>query len=152
MNLEYDEDASEIACVLKAGELSTFSWPRRFYYFLPALSLAEKEYWRKYIDRRVTVERFIQSLRPLPDVERFSLIYGAAEDALRELRQDYDSFIDSVYMCGQLLQDWDAELWTDEDMEQEFGAESSDERTIARYQLKEMQEVYENQADAFLRI
>lgn len=113
MTLDLDYAQQKVQCILKAGELSTFILPRRFAALIPALSIVEKEYFKKGRDKKEVISQFIDYLQENCHIEE--------EDEnlenlilLRKLRRSKTSLL-YVYMAGQNLQDWNIDLLTEED-------------------------------------
>lgn len=123
MNFAYNPITEKIQCVFKAGELSTFTIPRRYHWFIPALALIEKEYYTKD-DRCTILSEFIEQLSL--DASQASNGYTADENeqkAFSELKANGNQFIDRIYRCGQTINDWNINLltmddWMDRDSDQ----------------------------------
>lgn len=115
MNFAYNPVSKKIQCMFKAGELSTFTVPRRYHWFIPALALIEKEYYAKD-DRRAILSEFIEQLSL--EVSQTSNGYTADENeqkAFSELKANGNQFIDRIYRCGQIINDWNINLLTMDD-------------------------------------
>lgn len=113
MNLDLAPSGGTLQCILKAGELSTFVLPRRFSIFVPALSIVEREYAKVGSNRRTVVNCFIDYLQDhcyqqdgVDSPEDLSL--------LAKLRRSKVSLL-YMYVAGQRFQDWDVNLFTEED-------------------------------------
>lgn len=116
MNFSYNQDSEKIECTLKAGELSTFVIPRRFQWFMPALSLIEREF---YGDREVPVDilkQFIDQLFLEPEAKNVGHSIDHVEQAaFMCLKKFGGEFINRIYQCGQTLNGWNANLMTLDD-------------------------------------
>lgn len=121
MNFEVAPASGNVYSSLKAGELATFSIPRRLHLFIPALALVEQDSWRLDMEPEDAVSQFVQSL-PEPAEG------GAQEEkelaALMFLKSQGDDFINLLYECGQTLAGWDIDLVTTGDWLEEQGNES----------------------------
>lgn len=131
---------------LKAGELATFSIPRRLHLMVPALALVERDCWRLNLDERSSVKSFLSAL---PDTAR----PGAADDRRREqdalsfLKSSGEEFVDLLYDCGQTFSGWEIDLVTSDDWMTEGGDRSYLAFII---QQDEGQRFYLNIAQRFL--
>lgn len=115
MNFVYNPVSKEVRCMFKAGELSTYTVPRRYHWFIPALVLIEKEYYDQG-ERCAALNEFIDQLSL--DEDQTEPGNGADEDekkALAELKGNGRRFIDRIYRCGQKLSDWDINLVSADD-------------------------------------
>ncbi len=112
MNLEVDSE-NRIQCILKAGELSTFVLPRRFFVFIPALSIVERGYLRKGFSAETGISKFIDYLQNHCYQEE----QGDNQENIELLRKLWRSKAAILYMynAGQKFQDWDVNLLTTED-------------------------------------
>lgn len=115
MNFEYDVTNEKIKCTLKAGELSTFVLPRRFHWFIPALSYVERQRFGLSCEANKLLKEFIEYLfasnvRPETEAER---------DALTMLKERGATFVDTLYQCGQRVRNWDMNLLTDGDWKEQ---------------------------------
>lgn len=113
MNLEWVEPLNRVFCVLKAGELSTFSVPRRLITFIPALSMVERAYQNS--DNRTikrVMARFIEYLRNRSSLDGFE--EKADREELDRLDQAKASLL-YTYDVGKNIRDWDVDLLTAED-------------------------------------
>lgn len=149
MNMALSDDERFVCCALKAGELSTYVMPRRFYLFLPALARVERNHWKLGLTSSEAVKRFIQTLH----ADEGLLEYGTLE----ELKRIGSDFVDQLYRCGQSLQDWDIELLTAEERGSfAAGADGDEPFSIKRY-LEAVtyetgrQDAYLKQASDFIR-
>lgn len=108
MNFEYDATEEKIKCTLKAGELSTFVLPRRFHWFIPALSYVERERFGLSYEANKLLKEFIEylltsTLKPETKAEH---------DALVMLKKFGATFVDALYQSGQRVRNWDMNLLT----------------------------------------
>ena len=115
MNFEYDVTNEKIKCTLKAGELSTFVLPRRFHWFIPALSYVERQRYGLSREANKLLKEFIEYLsasnvKPETEVER---------DALAMLKERGATFVDALYQSGQRVRNWDMNLLTDGDWKEQ---------------------------------
>lgn len=121
MNFEVDPVSANVYSSLKAGELATFSIPRRLHLFIPALALVEQDSWWLDMEPEDAVWQFIQSLPepagggPLEEKERAALAF---------LKSQGSEFINLLYGCGQTLAGWDIDLVTTDDWLEEERDES----------------------------
>ena len=123
MNIECAERSggSVVGSILKAGELATFSLPRRLHLVIPALALVERDCWRLNLDSQSAVARFIQSL---PDTARPGpkAVQKKEQAVLSFLKSQGGSFVELLYDCGQTLNGWDIDLITSDDWAEEGGS------------------------------
>ena len=134
-NVVEDEEGEYYnVCDLKAGELSSYLWPRRFCLFVPALALVEREFWRYSIDKPTTIKSFIKTLTPKTEFEK---------DVLKKLKYVADQWIDDIYAAGQSFNDWDATLRNSDNCYDQLNTETND--------VYELQEYYKLKAQNFLR-
>lgn len=142
-----ESDNNDLQIQLKAGELATFSTPRYFHIFIPALAIVEREHWRLDLDGQTAVEEFVKSL---PDtVEVQGELTGALmreQHSLQKLKKDGRTFIERLYSCGHSLNSWDFELVTADDWRDE---DSGSYLSFVRYQTAR-QDVYIEKARRFL--
>ena len=118
LNLEMRNGTPVIYTSLKAGELATFSIPRRLHLFIPAMALAERDSWRIEAEAQDAVKRFIRFL--LNEVENTrgtdpSPIQEDEQKALLFLESWGSQFVDTLYQCGQTVNGWDFDLITADD-------------------------------------
>lgn len=113
MNMELNSDQQAVQCTLKAGELSTFVLPRRFSVLVPALSIVERECFKKASGKKAVVSQFIDYLQEhcyqengIDSKEDVELLYKLSRSK---------SFLLYMYAAGQNFQDWDVNLLTNED-------------------------------------
>lgn len=138
--------AYQVRSILKAGELATFSIPRRLNMLIPALALVERDCWRLDLEERQAVKSFIFAL---PDTAR----PGAKEDRRREeaalsfLKSSGAEFTDLLYDCGQTFGGWEIDLVTSDDWLEEGGVRSY---LAFVNQQDEAQQFYLNTARQFL--
>lgn len=111
-------DGGTVQCFLKAGELATFSIPRRLYLFIPALALVERDCWRVNMDPPSAVKRFIDTL---PDADMAALEADGEKEqrALLFLKTHGHDLVDLLYDCGQTFNGWDIDLVTSDDWMEE---------------------------------
>ncbi len=109
MNFGYDPTSGYIQCMFKAGELSTFTIPRRYHWFIPALSLIEKEYHTNE-DRYAVLNEFITQLDSTEQIKDPN-----EHDSLTHLIKQGTGFIERLYRCGQTINDWNINLLTIDD-------------------------------------
>jgi len=140
------ERGGSLCNFLKAGELSTFSIPRRLHLMIPALALVERDCWRVGLEPQNAVKEFIQTL---PD----RAAQGSGEKAKNEqaalsfLKTQGKDFVDLLYDCGHTLNGWDIDLITPGDWMEE-GEDSSYLSFI--HQMAETQNFYLERANQFL--
>lgn len=121
MNFEVDPASGTVCSSLKAGELATFSIPRRLHLFIPALAKVEQDSWQVDMEPEDAVRQFIQSLPepaedgPQAEKERAALAF---------LKSQGSDFVNLLYECGQTLAGWDIDLVTTDDWLEEEGEES----------------------------
>ena len=130
----YDENAV-IYSSLKAGELATFSIPRRLRLFVPAFALVERESWRVDMKPAEAVKLFMQ------------FITGPGrQEGLEFLESKGSEFMDLLAICGQTMSSWDFNLVTTDDLLEET------EKDYFSYVLQEVegQEAYLELARSFL--
>lgn len=150
MNMALSDDGQFIYCTLKAGELSTYVMPRKFYLFLPALAKVEKSHWLLDLSCAEAVKRFIRAIED--DTQN-----PQERKALQKLKETGDRFVDLLYHCGQSFLEWDIELLTAEDRAG-FTPEDEDEPfSIKRYletvtYETDRQAAYLKQANNFIKL
>lgn len=110
MNLEMDDIDPIIQTVLKAGEMALFSVPRRLRYFIPALALVERDFWRAGMHAHEVVKSFIEflcaTMKKQDSPDRKALDY---------LEQNGNQWVEQLYGSGQSFHDWEMDLSTKED-------------------------------------
>lgn len=121
MNFEVDPASGTVYSSLKAGELATFSIPRRLHLFIPALALVEQDSWQLDMEPEDAVQQFIQSL---PEPAEDGLQAEKERAALAFLKSQGSDFVSLLYQCGQTLAGWDIDLVTTDDWLEEEGGES----------------------------
>ncbi len=121
MNFECDPASGNVYSSLKAGELATFSIPRRLHLFIPALALVEQDSWRLETEPEEAVRQFILSL---PEPAEDSPQGKREAAALAFLKTQGSDFVNLLYECGQTLAGWDIDLVTTDDWLEEDGEES----------------------------
>ena len=112
MNLEVDSE-NKIQCILKAGELSTFVFPRRFFAFIPALSIVERGYLKKGFSAEIGISKFIDFLQE-HCYQKEEGDNNENVELLRKLERSKAALL-HMYNAGQKFQDWDVNLLTAED-------------------------------------
>lgn len=132
----------QVRTVLKAGELATFSIPRRLNMLIPALALVERDCWRLGLEERAAVKKFISAL---PD--RAGAPDEREQDALSFLKSSGGEFTDLLYDCGHSFGGWEIELLTSSDWLEEGGRQSY---LSFVNQQDEGQQFYLNAAKRFL--
>lgn len=108
-----------VRTVLKAGELATFSLPRRLNMLIPALALVERDCWRLDLEESAAVKKFISTL---PD--RAGAQDERERDALSFLKSSGEEFTELLYKCGQSFSGWEIDLVTSNDWLEEGGRQS----------------------------
>lgn len=142
-----ESDNNDLQIQLKAGELATFSTPRQFHIFIPALAIVERECWRLDLDTLTAVEEFIKSLPDTVEAEgEMTKALTAEEHSLQKLKRNGCRFIEYLYSCGHSLNSWDFELVTADDWRDEG---SGSYLSFVRYQAAR-QDVYIEKARKFL--
>ena len=129
---------------LKAGELATFSIPRRLRLFVPAFALVERESWRVDMKPIEAVKRF---MRYITGPGRQEGGWKGEREGLDFLESKGSDFMDLLDVCGQTMNGWDFNLVTTDDLLEET------EKDYFSYVLQEMegQEAYLGLARSFLR-
>lgn len=148
LNFECTEQdgTRRIKNMLKAGELATFSIPRRLHLIIPALALVESECWRLDFEPRAVLKQFVSTLpdqaRPGPEKA-----WRREQAALSFLKSQGQDFVDFLYGCGQTMSGWDIRLVTSDDWMEE--RENSSYLSFINEET-EGQEFYLNLAQRFL--
>lgn len=146
MKIQSSGTESDLQYILKAGEISKYLWPRRFFYFIPALALVEQNYWPKYTDKGDALKHFIRTL--VCDPQRVS------EALLDNLKANADKFVQLVYGCGQSFTGWDVELRTSEDRYEQMGGTDKSLSTYVANVIRDcnIQDMYKKQAHIFVSL
>jgi len=111
MNIE----KREYSCypVLKAGELATSVFARRYSVFIPALAVVEKYFYRRGKYKMRVLDSFIDFLQG-HCYSRYSEVLNDDKELLKEFVQDKDMAFE-IYRTGQIFGDWNTDIVTDGD-------------------------------------
>lgn len=110
MNVELDDGELTIRTVLKAGEMALFSLPRRLRFFIPALALVERDFWRVGLNRLEAVKEFMEFLCATTRNQK-----STDRNALDYLKKSGSQWAEQIYSCGQSFRDWEIDLSAKED-------------------------------------
>ncbi len=145
MNYAYDPHKNKVQCMLKAGELSTFTMPRKLHWFIPALALIEKNSMNHNDVPREKISAFIDQLAICESND----ITQNEKEAFLFLKENGVAFIDALYRCGQTIGGWNINLLTVNDWR---GNNDGDETSYLRYVIyhAKRQEYYLHEAKLFL--
>lgn len=126
LNFAYDSEDETIYYSVKAGELSTFSIPRKIHWFIPALTHIEKNYYGTGYTAKELVKKFIEHLSTYkPESGQYEKYAIDAENAARQyLIQHGQAFADWLYNTGHAFRCWNVELLTFSDWREENKANS----------------------------
>lgn len=113
MNLESNENTSNVQCILKPDELSAYLIPERFRLFMPALALVEQNCRRIDMEPKNAVNSFVAMLSEYdcPANER---------KLLKQLKGCICDFVNAIYNCGQSLDSWNINFYTTDCWQEEF--------------------------------
>lgn len=112
LNFGYAVGEARVQCYLKAGELSTFSTPRKWNHFMPALAWVENERFDFAATPREMVDGFIYYLSNKYAADDFEEIDSSEKSVLNDFIQNGLNFADQLYYCEQSFSSWNMRLLT----------------------------------------
>lgn len=120
LNFGYAPGKGKVQCLLKAGELSTFSTPRKWHWFIPALSWVENECFDFAVTPVDLVKEFIGYLAELDiNISANDALSSDEKTALKDIIKHGPEFVDQLYYCKQSFNSWNMQLLTIGDWREE---------------------------------
>lgn len=153
LNFEYDSGEKTIYYSVKAGELSTFSVPRKIHWFIPALTHIEKTYYGTGYTAKELVKKFAEHLSEYkPEGGQYEAFAIDAEQAARHyLAQHGQAFADWLYDTGHAFRCWDVELLTYGDWREENRVNNKLNYYTFLMRNSARRELYVEEAKRFMR-
>lgn len=105
-------DSGEVTCYLKAGELSTHTFPQRHKYLLPSLARIETAALAHSYPPARLLKLFIESLADEQEDE--SLEKNLPQELLADLYENISWYVDKTYKAGKSMARWNEIIWMDE--------------------------------------